>query len=443
MSTVPESGRAAIALLQQLDGLLQQLQRNGRLPEDAALVLPGPLDDELVGPVERLNLLVRWLQQATRLGRTLADGDLQVSLPRDNPLLMPLKALQANLQHLSWQACRVAEGDLNQRVHFLGDFSTAFNAMIAALQRNRAIEEQLKTLTEVLGEGVCLVDAAGGLTFANPEAAKLLGLGQERLSAPTAPTWTGRKLLNFFAAAPATAAAAELRRALEAGYDFHSQDLLLQPAGGVPERPVALVCRPIWQEGQYQGAVLAFHDISAQKGYEKQLETLNRQLQKQATTDALTGLANRMQTERLLQKEMERADRYQHPLTVILLDLDHFKQINDQFGHAAGDIVLRTAGALLRDNLRDSDSAGRWGGEEFLLLLPQTGALAACRVAEKLRLALQQTDFALPRPVTASFGVAELQPAEDGARLTARADDALYRAKDGGRNRVELAGRES
>lgn len=97
MSPVPESGRAAIALLQQLDGLLQQLQRNGRLSEDTALVLPGPLDDELVGPVERLNLLVRWLQQATRLGRTLADGDLQVSLPRDNPLLMPLKALQANL----------------------------------------------------------------------------------------------------------------------------------------------------------------------------------------------------------------------------------------------------------------------------------------------------------------------------------------------------------
>lgn len=158
-----------------------------------------------------------------------------------------------------------------------------------------------------------------------------------------------------------------------------------------------------------------------------------------ATTDGLTGINNRQEFTRILENEIERAKRYGTPLSLIMYDIDHFKYVNDNFGHDVGDEVLCTFVRLVNENIRGIDVAGRWGGEEFIVLLPQTDLTAAMNVAEKLRQVIDQNHFDKVGSVTASFGVVEFTPQDDIDSLLKRADKALYQAKNRGRNRVETA----
>ncbi|MCR6665897.1 MAG: PAS domain S-box protein [Methyloversatilis sp.] len=162
-----------------------------------------------------------------------------------------------------------------------------------------------------------------------------------------------------------------------------------------------------------------------------------------ANTDALTGLANRRHFFEVAEEEFVRARRYGTPLTVLMADLDHFKRINDHFGHAGGDAVLCSFAIILSSLLRDSDSAGRLGGEEFAVLLPHTALDGARAFAERLmeRVAENPPEFdGQPAHYTLSIGIGELMPdCLDFSALLRKADEALYRAKSGGRNRVEYA----
>jgi diguanylate cyclase (GGDEF)-like protein len=170
-------------------------------------------------------------------------------------------------------------------------------------------------------------------------------------------------------------------------------------------------------------------DISERKQYERQLEAL-------ATTDTLTGMANRRHIEQLVKEASARADRYGEPVTMILCDVDHFKTINDLHGHQAGDQVLVEFSQRIRQHLRSCDSVARWGGEEFLILLPQTTLAAATTLAEHLRQRMADSPFADVGNLTASFGVAEHIRHETEAEWFRRVDDCLYDAKRGGRNQV-------
>jgi diguanylate cyclase (GGDEF)-like protein len=164
----------------------------------------------------------------------------------------------------------------------------------------------------------------------------------------------------------------------------------------------------------------------------------------QTTVDALTGVSNRATVLNHLEKHFDLAKRHRRPLSVILADLDHFKRINDTWGHAAGDAVLQAFGIQLLGRLRGSDPVGRIGGEEFLVVLPETHGKEAQRVAEDLRAAMEEDPVSLPGAgavkVTCSLGVAELRDLDATAgALLARADAALYRAKEGGRNRMVMS----
>ncbi|WP_028455242.1 sensor domain-containing diguanylate cyclase [Chitinilyticum litopenaei] len=177
----------------------------------------------------------------------------------------------------------------------------------------------------------------------------------------------------------------------------------------------------------------------------QRIAALQGQLREQAIRDPLTGLFNRRYLEETLERELARATREHSPLSVVMLDMDHFKLINDHYGHKVGDDVLRALGAYLRARSRDEDVACRYGGEEFVILLPGARLEDAQRRAESWRegfaaLALSD-DEQTPHPrVTLSLGVASYpQHAGDGETLLKRADDALYAAKAGGRNRVEVA----
>ncbi|WP_018864223.1 MULTISPECIES: diguanylate cyclase [Thioalkalivibrio] len=171
----------------------------------------------------------------------------------------------------------------------------------------------------------------------------------------------------------------------------------------------------------------------------RDLEAAQEHLERLATTDPLTGLHNRLKGNHAIEEAILRARRDASPLTAILMDLDHFKTINDQQGHARGDHVLSETGRLLRERIRSSDTAARWGGEEFLILCPNTTAKQAANLAEALRQVIAAHDFGTDPPLTASFGVATCQPGDTAETLIARADQALYAAKRASRNRVESA----
>lgn len=155
------------------------------------------------------------------------------------------------------------------------------------------------------------------------------------------------------------------------------------------------------------------------------------------TTDSLTGLFNRRKIETCLTQKLKEGARGSL-FSLIMIDVDHFKIINDTYGHEVGDYVLTNVAKLLQTTIRKSDILGRWGGEEFLLILPQTTHEGALRLAEELRIALQNHTFSsYPNPITASFGVADYHPQDSANTLIKRADTALYRAKHNGRNGVE------
>ncbi|HKE57243.1 MAG TPA: diguanylate cyclase [Pyrinomonadaceae bacterium] len=156
-----------------------------------------------------------------------------------------------------------------------------------------------------------------------------------------------------------------------------------------------------------------------------------------AFTDHLTGLANRRRFERQLDREVSRTQRYGHPLTLLMLDLDNFKNLNDNFGHNAGDEAMRRIGKALREGTRGIDLAARIGGEEFAVILVETSHRAGLEVAERLRLAIAGLSIPLAGQITASFGVAECPlNAQTAADLLSCADAALYEAKRNGKDRV-------
>lgn len=168
----------------------------------------------------------------------------------------------------------------------------------------------------------------------------------------------------------------------------------------------------------------------------QELEKVNHELQLLSVTDKLTGLCNRSRLDEVLKLESERSRRYRTDFSVILMDVDFFKNINDRYGHSAGDQVLVEVAGILKKNTRSVDTVGRWGGEEFLLLLPEIGVSAAVEVAEKIRSAVSVFEFQTVGHLTISLGVTSCRMDDTDQELFARADAMMYKAKEEGRNRV-------
>ena len=167
-----------------------------------------------------------------------------------------------------------------------------------------------------------------------------------------------------------------------------------------------------------------------------ELKELNRTLEALATTDGLTGLLNHRAFQQKLTEEFERSGRYHKPLSLMLVDVDKFKQFNDTYGHPAGDQVLKQVASVLQNAARATDWVARYGGEEFVLILPETNEVGALEAAERIRAAIEQAEWP-NRAVTISVGVASMRLNTEGpAMLIAEADQALYVSKEFGRNRV-------
>lgn len=175
--------------------------------------------------------------------------------------------------------------------------------------------------------------------------------------------------------------------------------------------------------------------------YQSQLHELKIRLDRSSRSDCLTGLSNRRDMYDKLKTELSRSQRHSKTFALVMMDFDHFKQINDTYGHEVGDRVLMEAAQSVRDNLRQEDSCCRWGGEEFLLLFPETNQVTAVHISEKLRRLIAGISIDASGTeirLTASLGVAIYQPGETIAECIKRADEALYEAKNKGRNRSIL-----
>ena len=320
----------------------------------------------------------------------------------------------------------------------------------------RESEEKFRSAIASMSEGLIVMDTEGVIRLCNESAEHILDLtrGEVQKWKPLNPTYVAHR---------------------EDGSPFPqgSYPLVVSLRSGLPQRDVVMgLPRPdgrlLWVsvnsnplvrpgEDTPYAVVATFSDITERRRDEdkiaaqmtqikeyagvlefqkQQLEAANCQLEELAMRDSLTGLGNRRAFSHRLELEMGRAARYATPLSLIIFDVDRFKDYNDTFGHPAGDEVLKHLAFVLTEQGRETDFFARYGGEEFAVLLPHTDSLGATIVAERLREAIEASVWPC-RPVTASFGTATLQPAmSDETDLIGEADRALYAAKAAGRNRA-------
>lgn len=176
-----------------------------------------------------------------------------------------------------------------------------------------------------------------------------------------------------------------------------------------------------------------------------ELEKLNRRLKEKielsehnASYDIVTGIYNRRKFEEIFIKELKRVKRYGHPLSIILLDIDHFKEFNDSYGHKIGDKILSELSGMLKEKIRDIDTVARWGGEEFIIILPNTSKENAVNKADSLRQCIQTGVSVDSQGITCSFGVTSYIEGDDSNSIFVRTDEALYLAKNNNRNNVKV-----
>ncbi len=204
--------------------------------------------------------------------------------------------------------------------------------------------------------------------------------------------------------------------------------------------------KPVFSGEEFIGYIGTSRDISEKKAHEieikryiTELEQTNRKLDKLATFDMLTGVYNRRKLELDIVTAAEKKEKYDSPFSIILFDIDCFKQINDQFGHKMGDVVLQEMASIVKRILRESDKLFRWGGDEFVILLQETTLKSAYKAAEKVRKIIEAYDFEVENTkITISVGVGEYTQEGGIDQFLSEVDNALLKAKTAGKNRVEF-----
>lgn len=301
------------------------------------------------------------------------------------------------------------------------------------LSELQSLRESKRRFTEVAGalaEGLLLFDSDNRLLYMNPEAERLLGWTEKELAGQDI-----HQRIHRHQRQPVPPEECGIQRALADGRTNRvEEDTFIRKDGS--SFPVAYAAAPMLRDDKIVGVVTVFEDISERKRLREELERL-------ATHDPLTGLVNRGELERRLARELHRAERYHRGLGVLMVDIDHFKRVNDTYGHHAGDDVLKAFAARLIDHARRADAIARYGGEEFVLILPETPVAAAAAMAERLRVSLNEAPITVADvggPITASIGVAGYPDhGKTEEQLLRAADEALYAAKNSGRNRVHVA----
>ena len=288
----------------------------------------------------------------------------------------------------------------------------------------RESEDRFRTVAQTAVDAIILADVHGNVIFWNDSAQRIFGYIEEEIA--------GKPLTVLMSAQDGDAHQKGLERIRLTGkskYIGRTKEMRALRKNG-DEFPIELSVA-MWNVGQetfYSGIV---RDITKRKRLESELKTL-------ATTDTLTQVFNRIKYDQIVKQEIERAKRYNHPLSLIMFDIDHFKKVNDTYGHSVGDYVLQTLTQIVKLDLRETDSLVRWGGEEFVIIAPDTDIERAEILAERVRKSAEEYKFEHAGTITVSFGVTQFTINDTEDTFIKRTDDAMYSAKRMGRNRVEV-----
>ncbi len=318
-----------------------------------------------------------------------------------------------------------------------------------AEEQLRISEERHRVLAENALDVIWTIEPDGIISYVSPAIEKLRGLTPaEAMRQPLAeihPPKSLAKSQGYYQELHARILAGLPLEPFRGELEYWCQDgstiwcyVMVLPLVGPDGRLRQLlgVSRDISERKRHELELRQARDLTEQSN--RALRVANAELERLATTDTLTGIWNRRHFEELVAAETQRGGRYGEPLSLLLFDIDHFKTINDTHGHLVGDQVLIALSHRVRDQLRGVDVLARWGGEEFVVLLPHCDGARAQQLAEKLRALIAAEPFPGAGRVTSSFGVAEYRPPESADAWLDRADGALYQAKAAGRNRVWL-----
>ena len=396
----------------------------------------------------------------------LAAGNLSSDLPFPGYTSEALKKLQSALKHLTWQTRMIAAGDFSHRIDFMGEFADAFNSITARLEQSTRIicekERELHRINQGLLDEIAIRQQAQSalaecekhycnLTETMREVVWIFNTTTLRFTDVT----PSMMILSGYT--PEETIARTLEEVLAANSADQFKALIQQHRNppvidvGSPDDRCTFEAEfrrkdgsTIWTEvvarfviDNSTGNLMvhgATRNITVRKG-------LLQELRRQAMIDELTGIANRRQFLASAEKEIERSRRHGTAFSLLMLHIDHFKNVNDRFGHAMGDLALKSVASTCAGALRASDLIGRVGGEEFAVLIPETNLQQSLPVAERMRQEVAAIRLSSPGgtpiPLTISIGIAELRHYSEGlGELMARADKALYIAKQTGRNRV-------
>ena len=364
-------------------------------------------------------------QKEDKLQALEAGADAFLNKPLD------IAELQANLRVA--ERILKAEADLQAQKQQLQDLNEELASQNEQLQHSYRLIEHANRRFSELFENVpvaCFtIDLEGNIHEWNLAAQQLYGYTKEEVLFQ--PFYA-----KVFKGASASRLHEMLQRVLQGGVltGIESEDYDSEGNLHYVIRSVFPIRNP---NREVVGAIVSVVDVTYRVEYENQLKAMNQKLQSLAVTDGLTGLHNHRAFQDYLEEQFQDAMRNKQPLALLLMDVDHFKQYNDTYGHQAGDEVLRQVAQILQAHVREGDFVARYGGEEFVVVLPRADLESAVAVAERLRRAVESAEWSL-RPVTGSFGVACIRPdMETRQELIEAADQALYQAKKNGRNRVE------
>ena len=375
-------------------------------------------------------------------------------------IILLVRSLQGQIAEMLAAARRIGGGDFSREVPVEGDdemagLASEFNKMsdrlaeqMAELRRQRAeLERSIRRIGEAFAHGLdrdALLDivAETALAACEAETSRIVLAGRTR-----AETEAGVIADGPIAETMQRAEATALQEGGEAEVRSGEVQVLAGALTGIHDTNRRLGVMSIARHGGVfeSGHRELFRYLVGQASISVENVDLHELVSEQAITDELTGLSNQRRFRDLIEKEGSRAERFGHELSVLILDIDDFKQVNDTYGHLQGDEVLKAIGAILLDESRGVDEPARYGGEEFVLALPETGTEGALEAAERVRRRVEQArvpriDGSGALQVTASVGVATMpESARDTRALVAVADEALYRAKRGGKNRSDQA----
>jgi len=297
-----------------------------------------------------------------------------------------------------------------------------------------------KYIIENIKDVIWEIDMDFVFTFVSPNAKDMCGYEAEEL--------VGRKILDFFAEDSRSYVMDQVMQRVSKRISGDAEGIIIL-------HEVQFICKdglikwveasanPKFEEGRFVGYIGTTRDITEKKEYKGQLskyiqelKAINAELEKMATTDILTGAYNRRKFEDDLDLIIHKKEKNDIQFSLIFIDIDHFKCVNDLFGHRTGDLVLQRISKLLLENIRTTDRLFRWGGEEFIIILPEANLENAKTVAEKIRDIIQNEDFGIEKKITISLGVGESIAGENADQIIGRIDKTLYQAKIQGRNRV-------